>query len=610
LSLALLAGLVACTTTTATRPQAGGPNLELRARAAVESGNLAAAADLYAQLATTVGGTLRSDYLIESARLSATLGDASLARRRLSDARSAANREQQQNIAVLLAGLELAERRPQAALDMLAALPQPLAPAALREAGAVRGQALFQLGRPADAVRVLVEREVWLEDAASLLANQRMIWDGFRQLPSTTPAAVTGDPIVDGWLALAPLATTGSADLRRALRDWRQTYTDHPAAGGLLAELLSQQRSALFPTQIALLLPLSSPQRTAALAIRDGFLAAHLRGPGANTTSVRVYDSTQLGSQEAYLRAQLDGADFIVGPLLRPEVDQVIAQAGFVPTLALNFATNETTFLSSFYQFALAPEDEARVIAATAAAAGASTAIAFVPSNASGYAIRDNFRAEFEAHGGRLLDFSGYEPSLRDFSQPISALLNISRSAQRHRRLAANLGVPVQFEARRRQDVDMIFIVADAQAGRLLTPQLRFFSAGDIPTYATSAIFDPGNSTRDNDLNGIIFTDAPLLLAPDESATSLQRELQAYWPQRTGQLRLYGLGFDAYQLVGSLYGDSRSAWPMRGMSGDLTLDGQGRVRRNLPLAQFRNGRPVALAPTAPRPASSDLLGRR
>jgi outer membrane PBP1 activator LpoA protein len=156
----------------------------------------------------------------------------------------------------------------------------------------------------------------------------------------------------------------------------------------------------------------------------------------------------------------------------------------------------------------------------------------------------------------------------------------------------------------------MIFIVADAQAGRLLTPQLRFFSAGDIPTYATSAIFDPGNSTRDNDLNGIIFTDAPLLLAPDESATSLQRELQAYWPQRTGQLRLYGLGFDAYQLVGSLYGDSRSAWPMRGMSGDLTLDGQGRVRRNLPLAQFRNGRPVALAPTAPRPASSDLLGRR
>jgi outer membrane PBP1 activator LpoA protein len=436
-----------------------------------------------------------------------------------------------------------------------------------------------------------------------------MIWDGLRQTPNAAPLAPVGDKTVDGWLALAPLVAASGQELRRALLTWRQTYTDHPAAGGLLAELLAAQRGTAWPVHIALLLPLSSPQRAAALAIRDGFMTAHLRGPHGAGTAVRVYDTAQ-GSQQAYLKAQLDGADFIVGPLLKPEVDQVIAQAGFVPTLALNFATKDGTFLRSFYQFALAPEDEARTIAATAAVAGAKTALAFVPSNARGYQIRDTFRTEFEARGGQLVDSSGYDPSLQDFSQPIAALLNITRSNQRYRRLAANLGATVQFEPRRRQDIDMIFIVADARTARLLVPQLRFYSAGDIPTYATADIFDPANTRRSTDLNGVIFADTPALLAPDEAVTSVTTEWSSFWPQRTNQLKLYGMGIDAYTLIGSLYAGDGRAWPVRGMSGDLSLDDQGRVHRTLPLAQFRNGQPAAIDAPPATGGSSSLTGRR
>jgi hypothetical protein len=82
---------------------------------------------------------------------------------------------------------------------------------------------LFQLGRPTDAVRVLAEREVWLNDAASVLANQRMIWDGLRLNPSTTPPSLVGDKTVDGWLALAPFGSLSAQELRRALLGWRQT---------------------------------------------------------------------------------------------------------------------------------------------------------------------------------------------------------------------------------------------------------------------------------------------------------------------------------------------------------------------------------------------------
>jgi outer membrane PBP1 activator LpoA protein len=609
-SVALLAVLASCTTQGPVTRPTDVQALEARARAAEQSGNLAAAADAYAELAAGVTGTLRTGYLLESARLLATEGDAALARRRILDARNGASAEQQKTITVLLARLEVRDRRPQAALDLLAGLQPPLPAPVQSEAAAVRGQALFQLGRHVEAVRTLVDREVWLENGNDILANQRLIWEGFRAFPPRDALAPTGDRVVDGWLALAPLATRSDSDLRRELLAWRQTYTDHPAAGRLLADMLSTQRGAAFPTQVALLLPLSSPQRTQALAIRDGFMAAHLARGGDHATTIRVYDTTQLGSQQAYLRAQLDGADFIVGPLFRAEVDQVIAQAGFVPTLALNFAQAETPSLGSFYQFALAPTDEARVIAASAAQAGAATAIAFVPSNQRGYGILDSFRAEFEAQGGRVLDFAGYDPASRDFAQQIAALFNITRSTQRHRRLAANLGVPIEFEPRLRQDVDAIFIAADSRTARLLMPQLRTYAVGNIPTYATSEIYNPGSNTRDNDLNGLIFADVPAVLTPDDDAELLRRDVQSYWPQRATEIRLYGMGYDAYELIAPLYTADRT-WPVRGLSGELSPDEHGRIRRNLPLAQIRNGRPVALEPPAGAARqSSELVGSR
>ena len=595
-AIALFAAAAACTSVTPTqRPSGDIAALEQRARAAADSGNLQTAADLYTQLATASSGTARVDFLLQAARLAAEYGDTALARRRIGEARSGANVAQQQASTVLLARLELAEGRPQAALDMLASLPA-LPEQTQRDAAAIRGQALFRVGRPAEAVRVLVEREVWLTDGDSILANQRMIWDGFSASPTAPPAAPTGDVVIDGWLALAPLTASSGSELRRSLLAWRQTYTTHPAAAGLLAELLASQRSTVFPSQVALLLPLSSPQRAFALAIQDGFMAAHLRNANNTVTSVRVYDSARLGSTEAYLQAQLDGAEFIIGPLGRTEVDQVIEQAGFVPTLALGYATNDTALLRGFYQFALAPEDEARAVAVAAIAAGAKTGVAFVPSNPGGLRIGETFRAAFEEAGGKLLDSYPYEPSLQDFSAPTAALLNVTRSRQRHQRLAANLGVPVQFpEARRRQDVDMIFIVvADSGTGRLIASQLRFYGAGDIPVYANAEIFNPGSTGRDNDLNGFIFADTPAVVSPDREAEALRADLQAYWPARASLARYYGMGFDTYGLIASLYTNDGTAWSMRGLSGDLSLDEQGRVRRVLPLAQFQRGRPVAL----------------
>ena len=594
-----------CVSTSTTGPSPEQVALERRARAAEERGDASSAIELYQQLAAATTGAARAGYLIDAARLALSEGDTVRAAQWLTQADEQANAEQRQAIAVLLAELDLRESRPADALARLDRLPRTASIRVQTDADSVRGRALFALGRTSEAVRTLVERETWLDSSESVLENQRMIWEGLAAAADgdTRP---TGDDLIDGWLALAPVAASGfsGAELRGALIDWRRQYASHPAAMGLLADLLATGREPdAYPEQIALLLPISSPQRAFAVAIRDGFLAAHLNaGPASDGVSIRVYDTAQLGAEEAYRRAQLEGATFIVGPLLGPAVNSIVPQAGLVPTLALNQTDADTSLVADFWQFALAPEDETRAIARRAYADGARTAIALVPFDSSGWGLRllNSFRAEFEALGGRLLEYETYDTAARDFSAPIEALLNLDLSMQRSTQLERLLGMNLSFEPRRRDDADMIFLAApDRGMARLLAPALRLYLTGGdpLPVYANTDIHEPADAARDGDLNDIVFPDAPWLLAPDPSGTELRRTLQSYWPQRAagGNLRFYGMGVDAYRLVGALYAGAYR-WPLEGLSGQLELDADGRIRRSLSFAQFRNGRAVSLQP--------------
>lgn len=615
LPLALCIALLSACAVQPVAPTGGSVEaLQARAKEQVQAGNPGAAAALYRQLADATSGTRRAGYLLQGAELLVEADRAAEAGRWLSDAMPLADRDQRQQIAVLRGRIALAQGHPQTALNIIDGVQKPIPVDVLRGLAAVRGRALLRLGRYADGVRALVQREIWLDTRSDVIANQRLIWNGLKRAGLKSVPPLTGDTTVDGWLALAPIANEApdSADFRRELLHWRAVYVDHPAAGGLLADMLSEQRSASeAPQQIALLLPLSSAQRQAAVAIRDGFLAAHLATADARKSDVRIYDTSALGATKAYLRAQLEGADFIVGPLLKPNVDQVIGQSGFVPTLALNYAQDDdkTAPATDFYQFALSPEDEARAVADRAFANGARTAVALVASTDWGYRVLKSFRSEFEMLGGTLLTFSGFDPDQQDFSTTIKSVLNIDRSNERRRRLAARLGDALKFEPRRRQDIDMIFLAADARAGRLLAPQLRFYSAGDVPTYATRDIYEPGDTTSNTDLDGVLFPDEPILLAPNASSQELKQELERLWPQRAERwMRYYGMGFDAYRLMTPLYHARSAAWPIEGASGSLTIDAERRIHRILPFAQFRNGQPVALSDQTS--AERDIVGSR
>ena len=481
--------LAGCATTTAPVMQPDSSAAELRARDYAAAGDVDAAITLYADLYERALGAARAEYAIAATEILLDAGASIEAREWLARAEAAAAPEQRPWLIELSAELALLDGDAETALDLLDRLADSPQQSLSVSAMATRGRALFQLARIEEAVQTLVERDIWLESDTEILANHELIWNGLRSQSFLRPVVATGDPIVDGWLELLPIAVATRSDpfaLSQGLDRWLIAYPRHPATEFLLPQLRERDRLAqTYPAQVALLLPLSSLQQPAA-AIRDGFIAAYLRNPSGSATRLRIYDTDEYGTEQAYVQAQVDGADFIVGPLRKPEVEQIAASAGFVPTLALNTVDTEQFLPSNFYQFGLAPEDEAAAAVRHAVANGAQTAVALFPNNDWGLRLSASFRQEFEALGGRVLESRAYDSSTQDFSLAITTLLNLTDSNQRHQRLAANLGMPIEFEPRRRQDVDMIFFAAEPRAARLLAPQFRFHFAGDLPTRRSS----------------------------------------------------------------------------------------------------------------------------
>jgi outer membrane PBP1 activator LpoA protein len=353
-----------------------------------------------------------------------------------------------------------------------------------------------------------------------------------------------------------------------------------------------------YPSQIALLLPLSGRNANAGAAIRNGFFGAYFSSASEleEPQTIRVYDVAGAAStRDVYDRALADGAEFVVGPLLRPEVTQLVGHSLLpVPVLALNYLPDEVTAPPGVYQFALAPEDEAASAATRAIADGHRRALALVPNNDWGRRVLDSFATTFESLGGTLLDFRNYQPSSQDFSFEIEGLMALADSVQRYQRLRANLGSSLQFDPRRRQDADFVFLAADAKAGRLLKSQLKFHYAGDLPVYATSFIYAM-DGRSDADLNGVMFADTPWLLSPPPWIADLPALYNDLWPEERRLGRLHAMGYDAYRLVGRLA--AARTEPMEelaGATGTLYLDDDGRVHRRLAWARFVRGEPAAV----------------
>ncbi len=576
------------------------------------------AAEAYLELAARTEGPERERYLIRAARQRHLAGRLGAAQAILDSLPVPVDKSNRLGWAQVAADLALARNQAAKALEILDQAPRSKKPEATAELLRIRAEALFRLGDPVGATRAYLEREIWLRDRAEITENQQLLWAGFQRWGQTLkPDAVTeaDDPVLAGWLELGRIAASyrdSKSGMAIALKTWQQRYPSHPANDVLVARLLQDIGPiATMPTRVAVLLPLAGRQQASGTAIRDGMLAAHYASGGQTDQPViDFYDVDTLGAANAIQIAAASGAQFIVGPLLKDSV-RTIAQADLpVPVLALNYLPADAPPPPGLYQYALAPEDEAEQIAERAIAAGQSRAIVFAPDNAWGRRLQNSFVSTFTGLGGIVIASRFYEPCEPDFSYGIRSVLLIDESQARYERLKANLRMDIGFEPRRRQDVDLIFLAATHTDGKLIRPQLKFYYAGNIPTYATSAIYQEG-SRNNSDLNGIIFPDMPWMIDPDLETQAIRTTLKQLWPGPASRFaRLYAMGFDAYHLVPELAaGAMHPADEIAGVTGRLHLAGDGRIHRKLRWAQFRRGRPVRLEeasePGVSTPASND-----
>jgi len=417
-----------------------------------------------------------------------------------------------------VAAIYLVEGRPDKALSIL----EPMSREALTlryrsRAEALRADARFQKNEPAQAVVLYIQRENWLDDSHDIEQNRQRLWAGLLvsdPLVMRSAADVNADPVVQGWLSLGALATsTGQQGIGwgNGVQRWQQAHANHP--GIAIIEGLDLPDTGLleFPRQIALLLPVSGKNATAGKAVQNGFFGAYFAATSGleDAQRVAVYDIASGGVAAAYAQALEDGAEFVVGPLLRRNVQTLAREPMLpVPVLSLNYLPDGETAPPGFYQFALAPEDEAASAATRALTDGAIKAVALYPNNDWGRRVMNSFASELEANGGLLLDHHSYEIGTQDFSSEIENLMALSQSVSRYKRLRANLGLPLQFDPRRRQDVDFVFLAADSKAGRLIKSQLKFHYAGELPVYSTSFIYSMDGQSN-SDLNGVMFADTP-----------------------------------------------------------------------------------------------------
>lgn len=465
--------------------------------------------------------------------------------------------------------------------------------------GELRARAFSSLGQHLDSIKeYLFITPLIPED--ELESHYSTIWENLNSLPIDfleKQIKETPRNELKGWLELAYLNLSYQYDINTQLehlKNWIQVWSLHPAASHLpnsLSLLIEYEDHR--PENIAVLLPFSGKLANTGNIIRDGIMASYFAA-SANSShipSLTFYDSAATsGFNNIYQMALDDGAELIIGPLSKDNVNKLLEKSSLpVPTLALNRNNLDKEAPENLYQFGLNPEDEVIQIANKAWEDGHVNAAVLFPDKEWGYRISEKFKDVWHNLNGNIVSSTAYNPG-GNYRQSIESMLKIQFSHSRAKELKRITGLPLEFEPRRRDDVHFIFIIASPIQARQLKPALLHADARYLPVYSTSSAYEQeGNKSGENDdINGLIFCDMPWVLLDNDEIKTFSKPV---WPNMTTRAsRLFALGVDAYRLQGRLIIlESAPETRVHGATGSLSMDEKRQVRRELIWAEIKNG---------------------
>lgn len=459
--------------------------------------------------------------------------------------------------------------------------------------------------------------------------------------PVVEAAVAQSDPIKAGWYALAAIYQSYQLrpnQLLRSIQKWKENNSEHPAATLMPTQLTNiSEFSPYQPEKIAVLIPLSGRFEQQGKAIQYGIIDAYYQQQTSTQSmtdetsplpeNIYFYDTNKQAIEDIVVQLKKDQVDFVIGPLLKNNIEAFLPLVKNMPVVALNsfslptepteatgdmnnmadmeMQTEVSNKVAWHYAFPLSPEDEVKQAAQLIFSQQHKKPLLLAPNSSYGKRLT----AAFDAQWKLLTDDAENEIEAYYFNNKVELAgfidesLQTKRSKRRISQMQAIINKPIKTEVRSRRDTDAIYIISKRDELILLKPFIDVSIspfASKIPLYASSRshYFDRADN-QNKELSQLTFSDSPFLLKQNEQKF---KEVQQAWPKQSfASLRLFSLGFDSYQLIERLMQLQNSEhYSFNGLTGQLSLDKSNTVAVKLSWAKYNNG--ALFEVIAPAPA--------
>jgi len=469
------------------------------------------------------------------------------------------------------------------------------------------------------ALRWLLAQDELAGNAKADATMQDLLWS---QLVQLNPAELqqlskNARPRAAAWLNLVQIALSfagDSASMTAALQDWQQRHPGMPALTDLPSSINTLANTPAFqPQRIGVVLPLSGTFKALGEAVQLGLVSANTSASAntaassstspetAGTGRSLVFIDSALPAADIAAALELAKVEFVIGPLLREDVDKVQSLPNWHwPTLFLNSKQNsDVAPVADQFYFSLSAEDEAAQMVDLFRQQHYQHPILISAQNPISQRMAQHFQQMWQQNGGKVVESYTYN-NQEELRTLINTFLETAASTERIKELERFTGRSVKAEMHSRLDIDAIYLLADPAQTRLVKPFIDVTvspTAPALPVYASSRSHSLAIDRTDiRDLAGLTMTEMPWLV-PQAQKSALRTEFETLFAEQDEtQQRLFAMGHDALTLVGRL--KQQQLFPSlvyHGLTGSLRLTPQQAVQRQLTVATYRGGKLVPLA---------------
>lgn len=424
------------------------------------------------------------------------------------------------------------------------------------------------------------------------LINQR-IWFNLNQYSNEEIVKLklnNNEVELQGWLFVAIAMKTQMNSPTKLQEKLQQWFDENPTQAIVLDTPADVQAildlSIVIPKNVALLLPLGGKYEKPAKLIRDGFLHAmtndQKRDPEFKMT---VYDTSIKDMADIYQHMQADHIDFIVGPLIKDNVDKLQdINNDKLPMLALNFPEQVEEGLQVCY-LTLSPEQEAAQAAKHLFKNGFKYPLVLAPKGTLGERITDAFNTAWAKYSNTPTASQSFGDRA-ELQANVNKAFGLTDSQVRINQIKQIAYMDLETEARSRRDIDSVYIAASRSQLTLIKPfiEVAINPEAKPPKLFSNSLSNNGKARQYQDVSGIVYSDIPMLVNPNDGSA---KEYEQLWPNSSNtEKRLHALGMDSYNLIHALPTMKVvSGYHLEGKTGKLSIDNNCVLQRELSWAE-------------------------